>query len=94
MFDPYAELIFIFHQNNENKYRLLHNLKFRAVRLCNNQFVAIIIMPYLTDATVTLTTVYTDHVPASVAQSDARPTGDQEVRVRPPPRSATFFHGD
>ena len=32
--------------------------------------------------------------PASVAQLDARPTGDQEVVVQPPPRSATFFRGD
>ena len=23
-----------------------------------------------------------------------RPTGDQEIWVQPPPRSATFFHGD
>ena len=29
---------------------------------------------------------------ASVAQLDARPTGDQRSQVRPPPRSATFFH--
>ena len=32
--------------------------------------------------------------PASVAQLDARPTGDQEVAGLPPSRSATFFHGD
>ena len=33
-------------------------------------------------------------LPASVAQLDARPTGDRRSRVRPPPRSATFFRGD
>ena len=49
--------------------------------------------------------IYTDshkftHIkkPASVAQLDARPTGDQEVAGRPPPppppKSATFFLGD
>ena len=33
--------------------------------------------------------------PASVAQLDARPTGDQEVAgLTPPPRSPTFFCGD
>ena len=33
-------------------------------------------------------------MPASVAQLDARPTGDQEVVGSTPPRSATFFRGD
>ena len=32
--------------------------------------------------------------PASVAQLDARPTGDQEVVDSTLPRLATFFHGD
>ena len=32
--------------------------------------------------------------PASVAQLDARPTGDQEVAGSTPPKSATFFLGD
>ena len=32
--------------------------------------------------------------PASVAQSDARPTGDQEVAGSTPAGSATFFRGD
>ena len=31
---------------------------------------------------------------ASVAQLDARRTGDQEVAGSTPPRSATFFRGD
>ena len=31
---------------------------------------------------------------ASVAQLDARPTGDRRSLVQPPPRSATFFRGD
>ena len=33
-------------------------------------------------------------MPASVAQSDARLTGDQEVTGATPARSATFFRGD
>ena len=37
---------------------------------------------------------YLHHKPASVAQLDARPTGDQEVAGSTPTRSATFFHGD
>ena len=32
--------------------------------------------------------------PASVAQLDARLTGDQDVAGLIPARSATFFHGD
>ena len=32
--------------------------------------------------------------PASVAQLDARPTGDQEVAGSTPARSATFFRGN
>ena len=32
--------------------------------------------------------------PASVAQLDSRPTGDQEVAGLTPARLATFFHGD
>ena len=32
--------------------------------------------------------------PASVAQLDARPTGDQEVAGSTPAGSATFFRGD
>ena len=32
--------------------------------------------------------------PASVAQSDAHPTGDQEVAGSIPPGPATFFRGD
>ena len=32
--------------------------------------------------------------PASVAQTDARPTGDQEVAGSRPAGSATFFRGD
>ena len=32
--------------------------------------------------------------PASVAQMDARPTGDHEVAGSIPARSATFFRGD
>ena len=31
--------------------------------------------------------------PASVAQLDARPSGDQEVAGSAPASSATFFHG-
>ena len=33
-------------------------------------------------------------LPDSVAQSDARPTGDHEVAGSTPAGSATFFHGD
>ena len=33
-------------------------------------------------------------LPASVAHSDACPTGDQEVAGWTPSGSATFFHGD
>ena len=33
-------------------------------------------------------------LPASVAQLDARPTGDQEVAGLTPARLATFFPGD
>ena len=34
------------------------------------------------------------HLPASVAQLDAHPTGDQKVAGSAPTGSATFFHGD
>ena len=34
--------------------------------------------------TMTTTTLYNCHMPASVAQLDARPTGDQEVRGSTP----------
>ena len=34
------------------------------------------------------------HAPASVAQLDACPTGDQEVAGSTPAGSATFFHGN
>ena len=37
---------------------------------------------------------YTTMGPASVAQLDARQTGDQEVVGLTPAGSATFFHGD
>ena len=33
-------------------------------------------------------------MPASVAQSDARPTGDQEIAGLTPAESATLFRGD
>ena len=35
-----------------------------------------------------------DFEPASVAQLDARPTGNQEVAGSTPAGSATFFRGD
>ena len=33
-------------------------------------------------------------LPASIAQLNARPTGDQEIGGSTPSGSATFFHGD
>ena len=49
---------------------------------------------YLQQNFLALCLLLVRYLPASVAQLDARPTGDQEVAGLTPPRSATFFRGD